>query len=203
MPPLKVAREKIRPLIDPVEIYIARLANILPGLARAPVWYIKHLIKKYPEKAIRQLVKNAPACDLELLNDKRAMQHFQQTAAEACRGGTKGLVASLALEVKDWGFRLQDIRTHVTLWHGELDKFVYPSSAHYMAASLSDHTLHLIPGAGHLTLIARHAEAVLRSCAFPDRRNVKVRITDNAKIRKLHPRSRTPAAAFRRFKQAA
>ena len=86
------------------------------------------------------------------------------TVAEACRAGLKGLIASVALQVKDWGFRLRDITTHVTLWHGELDMLVFPSSAHYTAANLPNHTLHMIPGAGHLTVIVRHALEVLRSC---------------------------------------
>ena len=164
MPPLKVQGEKLRPYILPLEIHTARLANAVPLLARAPLWYIRRLIQKDPQRAMKQLVKRAPPSELELLTDERATYQFQRTVAEACRAGLKGLIASVALQVKDWGFRLRDITTHVTLWHGELDTLVFPSSAHYTAANLPNHKLHMIPGAGHLTIIVRHAHEVLRSC---------------------------------------
>jgi len=72
-------------------------------------------------------------------------------------------VVDLRIAVKPWGFcgaTVMDTRSGM----GELDTLVFPSSANYLAASLSNHSLHMIPGAGHLTVIARHANAILRSC---------------------------------------
>ena len=72
-------------------------------------------------------------------------------------------VVDLRIAVKPWGFcgaTVMDSRSGM----GELDTLVFPRSANYLAASLLNHSLHMIPGAGHLTVIARHANAILRSC---------------------------------------
>jgi pimeloyl-ACP methyl ester carboxylesterase len=162
--PLKVEGENLNPMdyIDPMEIWIARLANTLAPVAGMALWYISRQIRKDPAKAMRQFM-NAPPSDLALLNDEAAKRNFQQTIAECSRGGLKGPLASVGLEVRDWGFRLQDITMHVSLWQGEADNIVFPAAANYMASKLPNHTLHRIPDAGHLTVVARHAEEVLRT----------------------------------------
>jgi hypothetical protein len=60
--------------------------------------------------------------------------------------------------MRDWGFSLQDITSHVSIWHGEADYMVFPAAAKYMASKLPNHALHMIPGTGHLRLISGHAE---------------------------------------------
>jgi pimeloyl-ACP methyl ester carboxylesterase len=111
---------------------------------------------------MRQLMKGAPPSDLELLSDQRAKRHFQETVMECSRGGLNGSIESIGLELKDWGFRLQDITMHVSIWQGEADNIVFPSAGRYTASKLPNRTLHMVPDAGHLTVIARHAESVLR-----------------------------------------
>jgi pimeloyl-ACP methyl ester carboxylesterase len=81
---------------------------------------------------------------------------------ECARGGLDGPIESFALELQDWGFRSQDIKTHVTIWQGAADNVVFPRAADYMASTLPDRTVHMIPNAGHLTVIARYAHNVLR-----------------------------------------
>jgi pimeloyl-ACP methyl ester carboxylesterase len=161
--PLKVEGENLNPrhYIYSTEIKVARLANALPLVAYAALWYISRQIRKDPDKAMKQFM-DAPPSDLELLKDEVAKRNFQLTIAECSRGGLKGPIASIGLEVKDWGFRLQDITMHVSLWQGEVDNLVFPAAADYMASKLPNHTLHRIPDAGHLTVVARHAEEVLR-----------------------------------------
>ena len=107
-------------------------------------------------------MKGAPPSDLELLNDERARRNFQETLVECARGGIDGPIEGFALELRDWGFRLNDIKTHVSIWQGAADNVVFPRAASYMASKLPNHRLHIIPEAGHLTVIVRHAENVLR-----------------------------------------
>jgi pimeloyl-ACP methyl ester carboxylesterase len=164
MSPLKVKGEKVDPnhYIDPLEIHVARMANTAPLVAYAVFRYIACMIRTNPGLAMKQFMRGAPPSDLELLKNEAAVRNFQQSVAECCRNGIKGPVASVGLEMRDWGFRLQDITMNISLWHGELDNLVLPAAAKYMASKLPNHTLHLIPKAGHLTVITRHAGDVLR-----------------------------------------
>src|ERR1700675_606514 len=68
----------------------------------------------------------------------------------------------VGLELRDWGFRLQDITMNVSLWQGERDTWVSPAAAKYMASKLTNHTLHFVPDFGHLAVLIHHAEDVLR-----------------------------------------
>jgi pimeloyl-ACP methyl ester carboxylesterase len=162
--PLKVEGERLWPhrYVEPNEIHIARMANTVPCVARSALWYISNQVRRSPEQAMQLFMKGAPPSDRELLNDERGGRHFPRAVAECSRGGPNGPIDSIGLEVGDWGFRLQDISMHVSLWQGELDNLVFPAAADYMASRLPNRTLHKIPGAGHLTVIARHAEDVLR-----------------------------------------
>ena len=164
--PLKVEGECLNPwkLVDPTEIQIATMSSIAPCVAREAFRHIARQIIKDPHKAMKQFMKKAPACDRELLDDEAATRSYQQTVAECSRGGSKGLIDSIGLEMKDWGFRLQDITAHVRIWQGELDTVVLPAAAKYMASRLPNRTLHLIPDAGHLTIIARYAQDMLHEC---------------------------------------
>jgi pimeloyl-ACP methyl ester carboxylesterase len=112
-------------------------------------------------------VKGVTAGDIELLKHQEMKRAFQQIIAEGSRGGVRGSVESLALEMRDWGFSLQDITSHVSIWHGEADYMVFPAAAKYMASKLPNHALHMIPGSGHLRLISGHAEEVLRELLAP------------------------------------
>ena len=104
----------------------------------------------------RAAMKGAPPSDLELLNDERARRNFQETVVECARGGIDGPIEGFALELRDWGFRLNDIKTHVSIWQGAADNVVFPTAASYMASKLPNRRLHVIPEAGHLTVIVRH-----------------------------------------------
>ena len=162
--PLMVEGEDLNPrhYIMAPEVLVARLANSVPFIASLAFRYILRQVRTDPAKAMKQLMKAAPPSDLELLNDARAKRHFQQTVMECSRGGWKGPIESVGLELKEWGFRLQDITTHVRIWQGEADNIVFPSAGRYLASKLPNHPLHMVPNAGHLTVIARHAESVLR-----------------------------------------
>jgi pimeloyl-ACP methyl ester carboxylesterase len=169
VPPLKVKGEKLGRHINSLHIHMGRIANTVPLLAQAGFWYSCWLIRNHPDYAMQQFVKGAPALDLELLQDDEIKRQYQHTVAECSRGGTRGPVDSLGLGLKDWGFRLENIKTHVTLWHGELDTLVSPSASKEMAAKLPNHSLHIIPGYGHPSLIARYANEILRNCCHSAR----------------------------------
>ena len=162
--PLKVEGENLKPAryVLAAEIVMARLANTVPPIARLAFNYILRELRKNPRKAMELLMKGAPPSDLELLDDQSARRNFHATLLECARGGVNGAIDGFALELRDWGFQLNDIKMHVSLWQGAADNVVFPRAASYMASKLPNRDLHMIPDAGHLTVIVRYAENVLR-----------------------------------------
>jgi pimeloyl-ACP methyl ester carboxylesterase len=167
--PLKVEGENLKPAqyVLAAEIVMARLANTVPPLAGLAFQYILRQLRKNPRKAMELLMKGAPPSDLELLNDQRARRIFHDTLLECARGGVNGAIDGFALELRDWGFQLNDIKMQVSIWQGAADNVVFPRAASYMASKLQDHQLHIIPEAGHLAVIVRCAENVLRDLIAP------------------------------------
>jgi pimeloyl-ACP methyl ester carboxylesterase len=162
--PVKVEGEKIdaKQFLIKTELQIAGLASNVPLAARLIFWWFARAARANPDKAMSSTTKGMPPSDLALLEDDAAKAQFRERFAETMRQGTKGPIASVALEVKPWGFRLEDIPMHVSIWQGEADNLAFPAGARYMASKLKDCELHMIPDAGHLTVVATHAEDVLR-----------------------------------------
>lgn len=162
--PLKVPGEKIRPgdFIVESELQIARLANTVPIVARLAFAYFARQSKKDPVKARERFLKDLPESDVKLMEDEEMQAALEQNMAECTRGGAKGPVASVALEIKPWEFRLEDISMHVSLWQGDADTLALPAGAAYMASKLPNHTLHTIPGSGHIATIFNETENILR-----------------------------------------
>ena len=107
-------------------------------------------------------VKGHTESDIEILKRPNVKQHFQDMILEGSRNGVRGPVESIALELKDWGFSLSDITMQVNIWHGELGYMVFPAGAKYVASKLPNHKLHIVPNAGHISLVVERAEDVLR-----------------------------------------
>jgi pimeloyl-ACP methyl ester carboxylesterase len=61
----------------------------------------------------------------------------------------------------DWGFDPAAITVPVSIWHGGEDRIVPPSHGEWLAANIPGARLHLLPDEGHLSLWARHYDAVL------------------------------------------
>jgi pimeloyl-ACP methyl ester carboxylesterase len=63
--------------------------------------------------------------------------------------------------VRDWGFRLDAVRVPVAVWQGELDRMVPFAHGRWLQRHVPGAQARLVPGHGHLSLVARHREQVL------------------------------------------
>ena len=68
----------------------------------------------------------------------------------------------LIITTRPWGFRVDEIRVPVHLWHGELDMLVPVESARYVARTIPNCEAGFFPDEGHL-LSFGHSEEILRT----------------------------------------
>lgn len=132
------------------------------------------LARDHPSQLIKTLETFAPdaeslftACaagvskiDRALLAQSQIASTFQSGCVETLRQRFEGMSADYALLAQPWGFALEEIRTPIDIWCGVEDITTPPAMAQYLAAHLPRHTIHLLPGEGHLCVFT-HWESIL------------------------------------------
>ena len=136
-----------------------RLLRLVYGGATA--WVIKHR----PEALRRLLTSSAPEADSSVLRQPEINQILFDSAREALRQGPEGALWDFIAYAHPWGFRPQDIRPRVQLWHGEADALVPPAHGRYFATALPNAAAKFLPDEGHFSLPVKHMDMILRALA--------------------------------------
>ncbi|GAA0555204.1 alpha/beta hydrolase [Paractinoplanes ferrugineus] len=92
--------------------------------------------------------------------DKRALRegfadYLAASLRHALSAGIDGWRDDDLAFCKPWGFALADIATPVSLWQGDQDRMVPFEHGRWLAAGLPKAEVHLVPGAGHVSLLSR------------------------------------------------
>ena len=141
------------------------LAHGAPWLLRLVFWYTARDLRRNPDRALAQMAAELCAADQAVLAESDIRAAFVQTSLEAFRQGARGAARDCALFARPWGFRPQDIRVPVHLWHGEADTTCPIPMGRYMAGVIPGCDAHFLSQDGHYSLIARHYQEVLQALA--------------------------------------
>lgn len=80
---------------------------------------------------------------------------------EGLAPGDQGILDDNLSLVKPWGFRAEDIRVPVQIWHGGEDRFVPFTHGEWLAARIPDVDAHLDRSAGHTSIVLNAVPHVL------------------------------------------
>ncbi|UCC40416.1 MAG: alpha/beta hydrolase [Candidatus Aminicenantes bacterium] len=135
-----------------------------------PIWIgslamkaVARVMRRNPDRALSKMFKELPEPDKEAFNQPGVKQQYINTIQEAFRSGTRGVALDYALNMKPWGFSLEDIQIQVYLWHGEDDTVVPPAMGRYLAQAIPNCQARFIPGEGHFSLLPNHVEEILNT----------------------------------------
>ncbi len=103
------------------------------------------------------------AADKEVLALPGFREALDRDMGEALPQGGHGPAHDLTLEARPWGVPFERIRVPIEIWHGDDDQVVSSQQSRVLARTLSLVAEHYVPGEGHFSLFARHAEEVMRS----------------------------------------
>ncbi len=128
---------------------------------------MKNTIANGPRDQLPKSAKEAmmAEADFKFIREcPSAMANNLDSGAEALRQGGLGPAQAGALYWKPWGFRLEDIRVKVRVWHGE-DDLNAPLAAHgkVLAQKLPNVEADFFPGEGHISLIHRNLPAFIQA----------------------------------------
>lgn len=99
--------------------------------------------------------------DADALRDADAFEACFESSRLAWRASLDGVIADAEIYAQPWGFRLEDVRVPVAVWHGTRDRTFSYRLAQDVAARLPHSELHVIEGAGHYSLPIRQMRDVL------------------------------------------
>jgi pimeloyl-ACP methyl ester carboxylesterase len=111
-----------------------------------------------PSLLISLLFAESSRCDRAILKQPEIRQMFIATYQEAVRGGARAMAHEVSLLPHPWGFRLEDVRPEIALYHGEIDSLAPLNMGRYVAERLPHATLRIFPGEGHQLIWPRWEE---------------------------------------------
>ena len=122
---------------------------------------VRFAVARYPERVLTRSMSALPDPDRAALAEPGLGQAYLEDLRRALRQGPRGAVTDMALMASPWGLRPELIRAPVRVWQGEQDRNAPPVMARRLAAVIPDCTATFCPDDGHLSIIGRHAEAML------------------------------------------
>lgn len=129
-------------------------------LWRLLVWYLYRMGHDNPAYLFERGAKDRPRADTEVLNGPGVLELNYSSQSEALCQGTRGFALESRLIVRPWGFRLEDIRVPVHVWHGTEDVDTPVTMGKIVAARIPESRLTICPGEGHMLLFP-HWEEIL------------------------------------------
>jgi pimeloyl-ACP methyl ester carboxylesterase len=99
--------------------------------------------------------------DAESLRDSAAFEAVFESQRRAWRGSAEGVMADAQIYAEPWGFRIEEVRVPVRLWHGRQDRAFSVRLAEQIAGRLSNCEAHYVDRAGHYSLPIRHMREIL------------------------------------------
>lgn len=142
-----------------------RVAHVAPAMAQPVFAILGPGFRRFPGFMLDRIAARAPEPDRAFFRDPFCRSVFEATFREAFRGGHSGAARDGQLYARPWGFRLEDIRTTVHLWHGERDNVVPVAFGREVARRIPDCRAVFFPDEGHFSIAIHRAEEVVAT--FP------------------------------------
>lgn len=135
-----------------------------PWLAQKTAGVYLRAIWGKGERAVpRQIEERLPASDKKALENPDLRAALIASSKEAMRHGLAAAGWDGFLLAGPWGFRLENIRTRVRLWHGEKDIVVPPTLGRYLAQTIPKCEGRFYPEEGHFSLPFTRLQEIIRA----------------------------------------
>jgi pimeloyl-ACP methyl ester carboxylesterase len=140
-----------------------QLVQHLSVLRRVLMARVAWSVSRRPERILESGV--TAAVDKQYLERQDVRKILGESLCEAFRAGSRGPAWEMGLYTRPWGFRPEEIRTPVHLWHGEQDVNAPISMGRYLATSIPGCRATFYPGEAHLHFVDRLPEILTALCA--------------------------------------
>jgi pimeloyl-ACP methyl ester carboxylesterase len=152
-----------------VEAHLMVRAGDIEGLRRRST-EVRGALLEDPIAGFRAIMETAPPADREIIGDPSWQQAFSVQMREALGQGIDGWVdEGIAIERPWIDIHPEEIQTSITWWHSDADRNCPISAARRLVDRLSNATLRVWKGAGHLEGYLRAPEILDELLSRPSR----------------------------------
>jgi pimeloyl-ACP methyl ester carboxylesterase/DNA-binding CsgD family transcriptional regulator len=134
---------------------LLKAATLLPNSLFNLVSIIMRGMVKDPARYLDQLHGHLCKTDSDALAEPEFLENFISALGEALRQGPRSFSDEQLLFSQDWEFKPKDVKTPVTLWHGEKDNHVSVQLAERLGHELPDCQPFILPNYGHFMIYHR------------------------------------------------
>jgi pimeloyl-ACP methyl ester carboxylesterase len=135
------------------------VARHVPWLTRPLLWRVSNP-QRGGERYFEKIVAQSSVRDRAILARPEVKSMLIRNWLEATRDGVRGYAWESVIFSRPWGFRLEDIRMQVHLWHGEDDLSIPVSVARHVAAAIPNCHATFIHEEGHFLLFDHWREII-------------------------------------------
>jgi pimeloyl-ACP methyl ester carboxylesterase len=148
-------------------IFLHRLGFTVGQYLPWSIWYmmVKYLFREIaadPTTAIDRDQDTWPPADREILTTPEIRELCIRSDTEAYRHGLLAYAWDARLLTRPWGFKLEEIKVPIQLWHGTLDNSTTLVMARYMEEKIPNCKLTICEDEAHMLLFP-HWEEILTS----------------------------------------
>jgi pimeloyl-ACP methyl ester carboxylesterase len=131
------------------EANVAEVEVARRGRAAFEEYVAEFLAATDPAGLLEEWMDQLPEPDRQAYEALQSRAMVGRALAEAFVESTEGWVDDALAFVTSWGFELNEIRSSVSVWAGELDVLAPPGHARLIAAQIPDAELVIAPDRGH------------------------------------------------------
>lgn len=147
------------PLPNRVMLFLARRS---PSLLRFILGKMGGIAKGERQKELAQLKTRVPPADHAAFAEPGRLEAFGEAMRECLRQGSRGAAWDLGLYVRDFGFRLDEVRVPLILFHGEEDTNAPLAMVQRAVGELPGARLVTYSGEAHLSTLCNHMDEIAR-----------------------------------------
>lgn len=143
------------------------LGAYAPWLLEGGATLASPFVRRFPSFFVDHFNDGVPPADRRWLSAPSVNNGAAETLREAFRPGVWGYVRDIRVLARPWGFKLDDIRVPVQLWHGDQDAVIPLGHGRYLASVIPGARLRICPGEGHMLLWNHLPEILMAAAGMP------------------------------------
>lgn len=134
---------------------LIKVAMLLPNSVFNLISIVMRGMVNNPARYLDQLHGHLCKTDSDAFAEPEFLENFISSLGECLRQGPRAFSEDLLLFSQNWDFKPKEVKTPVTLWHGEQDNHISAQLANRLVNELANCQPFILPNYGHFMIYHR------------------------------------------------